>query len=109
MVMKAFEVDPDRMRGSGEGIQRSVEDLDDALTSFENELAGYGEPWGTDDLGSMIGMVYTAIRDVAFECLDANLEDMHVYGENVVLMADNFAAAEEGNTAAFQGIVPGLG
>ncbi|MDR7278988.1 WXG100 family type VII secretion target [Catenuloplanes atrovinosus] len=107
--MQTFHVDPDGMRSSGEGIQRSVGEIDDALTAFENELAGYGEPWGADDLGSMIGLVYTAIRDIAFECLDANLEDMHLYGGNVTVMADNFAAAEDGNAAGFQGIQQELG
>ncbi|WP_433650305.1 hypothetical protein ACQP2C_28225 [Micromonospora zamorensis] len=33
-----------------------------ALSAFDAELAAFGAPWGNDDLGSLIGMVYETIR-----------------------------------------------
>jgi len=92
-----YEVDPEQIRSSGGGIQSSTQQLQADWQAFQGELAGFGEPWGSDDIGSLIGGCYQAVYEVAVEAYNDNLEDMAEHGEIVTMFADNHAKAEEHN------------
>jgi len=90
-----FRLDPEAVRGGGNGIQDSAEALRARLAAFQGELEGYGQPWGADDIGTLIGLCYQAISTVAMECYQANIEEIAGYGEGVGLMADSFEKVEQ--------------
>ncbi|HET8729250.1 MAG TPA: hypothetical protein VFO41_17245, partial [Alphaproteobacteria bacterium] len=59
--MRDIDIDPQSLREGEVNIGRSTEDTDAALSAFIGRLQSYGEPWGDDDLGSMIGLSYQGI------------------------------------------------
>ncbi len=72
--MTGFEIRPDSLRGSAEGIDQSVDRLAEAIEQFEARLRAFGDPWGGDDIGSLIGELYGLIHDVALTCFESNGE-----------------------------------
>jgi hypothetical protein len=93
--MNEMEVSPDRIRKAGSGIRTSAQQLQAGWEALQAELAGFGEPWGNDDLGSLIGGCYQAILEVAGECFAENLGEIDGQAEGVQTMAANFLAAED--------------
>lgn len=72
------------------------------MTAFQGELSGFGEPWGSDDLGLLIGTAYQVIAEVAFECYGDNTAEIDETGAKARMMAANFADTEESNTDQVQ-------
>jgi hypothetical protein len=92
-----LDFDSERIRRSGEGINSSARQMKAQLQAFKSELESQGEPWGNDDLGSLIGMFYQAICEIAMESYDDNVADLEVHGEGVTAMAANYAQGEQKN------------
>jgi len=65
--MTGFMVDPERLSASGSALQRVASRLSSELASFRSELAGFGAPWGSDDIGSLIGAAHDEVSSWAFE------------------------------------------
>ena len=83
-------MDPGSFRQAGTGIGRKTEDADTALGAFQRELDSYGQPWGNDDLGSLIGMSYLGIYDAAMDCFVSNLDLIDTYAKGLSQAADGY-------------------
>jgi hypothetical protein len=103
------DIDPDGIMRAGDSITTAAQVIDQEVTRFQNELAGYGEPWGNDDLGSLIGMVYGIISDLAFETYLGNTEDIKQIGTLTRQMGQNYADTEAGNVAGIDAFKQALG
>jgi hypothetical protein len=90
-----MDVSPDRIRKAGSGIRTSAQQLQGGWEAFQAELASFGQPWGNDDLGSLIGACYQAILEVAAECYAENIAEIDGHAEGVQTMAANFFSAED--------------
>ncbi len=90
-----FTVDPDRMETSGQLLAASGDQLHAEIGRFEAELASFGAAWGDDDLGSLIGLAYQEIRDVALDCLYANVADLTDQARGVREMAAAFRDTDD--------------
>ncbi|MEU5881170.1 hypothetical protein [Spirillospora sp. NPDC047279] len=97
MGMPGYEVDPELIQNAGEGIRSSAEQLRSDWEAFQGELAGFGQPWGTDDIGSLIGGCYQAVFEVAVECYQENILSMTEQAESVTMVGQNWTAAEQSN------------
>ncbi|MFI0483255.1 hypothetical protein [Actinomadura sp. 9N215] len=97
MGMPGYEVDPEGIRRSGIGIGSSAQKLKADWEAFRSELAAFGEPWGTDDIGSLIGEMYRAVYEVAAECYNDNVETMTEDSDAVQAVAANHFRAEQHN------------
>ena len=69
-----MDVDTESMRKAKVEIGGSTQETDAALTAFVAELESFGECWGNDDLGSLIGLSYQGIYAVAMDCFAHNLD-----------------------------------
>lgn len=87
--------DPDELRNASRGLINSALDTDGALAAFKAELAGLGQAFGNDLLGSLIGASYQAILEVAMECLAENLDAIDDYAERLISSADNLNLTDE--------------
>jgi hypothetical protein len=103
------DIDPDGITRAGDGITAAAQVINREITQFQSELAGYGEPWGNDDLGSLIGMVYGVISDLAFETYGGNTEEIQQIGGLTRQMGENYADTEAGNTSGINAYKQGLG
>lgn len=89
-----FTVDPDRMEASGHLLGASGDQLHAEISQLEAELASFGAAWGDDDLGSLIGLAYQEIRDVALDCLYDNVGELTDHAQGVRDMAAAFRDAD---------------
>ncbi|GIF66123.1 hypothetical protein Ais01nite_41580 [Asanoa ishikariensis] len=107
--MADLGVDSAALRYSGGGVRNTAEDMSQRLAAFQSELASYGQPWGNDDLGSLIGMAYETVLDVAMDCITENLGGLAEDGAGLVGMADSYDAVEQENVAGSQAFDGRLG
>jgi len=109
MTADGFRVDPPSIRAGGAGITSAGGRLRQRVAAFQQELAGFGEPWGTDELGALIGSCYQAISDLAMEVYQDNIDELEAYGEDVGAMADTYDEAEQAAEDGVRAIQDGLG
>ncbi|MEU9740362.1 hypothetical protein AB0E12_14380 [Micromonospora chersina] len=89
-----IEINPEAIIDAGDNILASAQRIRSAVSAFNAELAAFGTPWGGDDLGSLIGMVYETIRDLAMETYDANLVEIEDIGKLSRVMGVNYQETE---------------
>jgi hypothetical protein len=92
------------IRKAGSELQRVADQLDSQIGSFEGAISGFGEPWGGDDLGMLIGLAHGAVFDAAMECFDNNLSEIEGIAKALGVMADNFESAEQGATEKVESV-----
>ncbi|MBA9007244.1 WXG100 family type VII secretion target [Thermomonospora cellulosilytica] len=80
---------------AGGRIQLSANDLKAKVDAFNTELQSYGQPWGSDDVGMLIGMCYQAIYEIAMECFQENIAELSEYGNSVRVMAATYRESED--------------
>lgn len=100
--MTDVDVDPDNLRQAKLNIGNSTQETDAALTSFVNELNGFGEPWGNDDLGSLIGLSYQGIFAAAMDCFASNLDVVDDYAELLGSAADELQRTDQASAQLSQ-------
>ena len=93
--MAELRVDAEDIHRAGGGIAMSAQALKAKLEAFNAELQGFGAPWGNDDIGSLIGMCYQAIYEVAMECFASNIGELEGQAEGVRAMAATYREAED--------------
>jgi hypothetical protein len=103
------ELHPEDVHRSGDAIAQSVQQLRQKVDAFQVTLAGYGEPWGNDDLGALIGGCYQVIADLAFECLEDNVAHLEGYGEGLHAMAASYEDNEQQIVGNFRQLHDRLG
>lgn len=81
--MREIDVDTESLRQAKVLIGNCTEETDTALGGFIAELEGFGQPWGDDTLGSLIGLSYQGIFEVAMDCFASNLELIDEYAERL--------------------------
>jgi glycogen debranching enzyme len=86
--MKDVDVNTESFRQAKVLIGNSTQETDAALSAFIAELEGFGEPWGNDDLGALIGLSYQGIFEVAMDCFASNLDVIDSYAERLGAAAD---------------------
>lgn len=93
-----MDIDPDQIGSAGRGIRSSAERLRSEWATFQQELASYGEPWGNDDLGSLIGMLYQGVHELAADCYQDNASAIDADAERMNTMATNYRETERRTT-----------
>ena len=94
--MTGFEVDPERLSAAGAALRTVASRLSGELSAFQAELAGFGAPWGSDDIGSLIGAAHDEVSSYAFECYQDALDEIAAAGADVVDIGMTYADVDEG-------------
>ncbi len=77
--MNEISLDTASLRRAQALIGGSTQETDTALGAFIAELEGFGQPWGDDELGTLIGLSYQGIFEVAMDCFACNLDLIDEY------------------------------
>lgn len=93
--MSGFEVEPALLRSGGDQVIGVAERFLAEVEGFEARMQGYGEPWGGDDIGSLIGTAYTAVSAWVLDCIGTAVEEVGAAGSDLTLMADGYEATEQ--------------
>ncbi|MCZ7426029.1 hypothetical protein O7607_09820 [Micromonospora sp. WMMA1949] len=103
------EIDPERLGASGSALDAVATRFGTALTAFRAELSAFGRPWGTDDIGSLIGAAHDEVSAFAFECFDSALTEIAAAGADLGKMAVRYAGTEAAITSNLDGLRRMLG
>ncbi|MGP4022414.1 hypothetical protein [Actinomadura sp. 3N407] len=109
MGMPGYEVDPELIRSAGAGMSTAAQRLAADWQAFQQELAGFGEPWGQDDIGFLIGGCYQAVYQVAVECYEDNLTALDGQAQAMKFVAANHVAGEQSNVVEINRVRDVLG
>ncbi|MEV0156931.1 hypothetical protein AB0H57_24815 [Micromonospora sp. NPDC050686] len=104
-----FEVRPEALRDAGHTLSDVAQGFLADLDGFEAQLRGYGEPWGGDDIGSLIGVAYTEVAAYLFDCVASAGEEIGSAGEDVSGMADAYERVDEDGADSMRSLAAGLG
>jgi hypothetical protein len=102
-------MDPGRLSASGSALQSVAARLSSELASFRSELAGFGAPWGSDDIGSVIGAAHDEVSSWAFECYQDALDEMAAAGADVVDISAEHIEVDEKAGQRFRQLLTELG
>jgi uncharacterized protein YukE len=103
-MMTGFKVEPESLRQAARELDDAVDAVDDVLDRFDDRLAGFGEPWGDDDVGFLIGLCYLPGYDTAMACFENNLDELGSYGDRLSAMADAYQDVDDDGLQAMQGL-----
>src|SRR6266542_353803 len=67
------------------------------------------DPWGGDEIGSLIGELYGLIHDMALTCFESNGEVLGEYADGLHVMADGLDQTETDIAGGLQQIHQALG
>jgi len=90
-----IEVDPVRLAENGQLIIDAGGQLRTEAARLDAEAAAEGEPWGDDDLGCLIGLAYSEVRDMTMEVLHGNIDEMLYLAEALQLMASSYQDSDD--------------
>jgi len=107
--MTGFMIDPERLSASGSALQSVASRLSAELASFRSELAGFGAPWGSDDIGSLIGAAHDEVSSWAYECYQDALDEMAAAGADVVDISTQYTEVDKNVSGRFHGLRAELG
>ncbi|WP_309232121.1 WXG100 family type VII secretion target [Micromonospora tarensis] len=108
MTGPGIQVDPDALASSGSGLERVAAEFGQALAAFQQELAGFGQPWGGDDIGSLIGAAHEAVAEFAFDCFGTAVDEIGAAGVDLGAMASTYREVEERIRGSFQALQQGF-
>ncbi|MCP2343637.1 hypothetical protein [Actinomadura rupiterrae] len=90
-----LKVDHQQLLKTGRDIGTAASDLRAHWQQFQGELASYGEPWGNDDIGQVIGLCYQGALQIFGDCLDDNIGAVTEHAEGVQAMAGTYRESED--------------
>jgi hypothetical protein len=102
-------VQPESLRSSGDLVIGVTERFIGELESFEARMEGYGQPWGADDIGSLIGIAYTEVAAYVFDCIGVAAEELGSAGGDLTGMADAYELSDEEAAGGMRGLTDSLG
>lgn len=107
--MAGVDIRPDELENAGRRLSDVAARFGDALAAFQAEISGYGQPWGSDDIGSLIGAAHDEVSSFAFECYTAALDEITAAGEDLVGMAEGYRSTDIAAADEFVGLMGQLG
>jgi hypothetical protein len=99
--MVDMSVDPDSLQRTASELDELASDLDGIVGSFVRSLNQFGDPWGTDTLGALIGGGYVAIEQLAIEPLNSIVDRIDDYVGGLESMARSYRDVENTNITSF--------
>jgi len=107
--MDGLLVDPEGLSTSGDALQQLANRFSQALTACQAQLRGFNQPWGNDDIGSLIGAAHDEVSSWAFECYQTALDELGAAGADLSGMAEQHTATEGDNQGRFDTLGRRLG
>ena len=88
------DIDPDSLGESAKALAGIAEQFADALTTLQAEIEGLGDPFGSDEIGMIIGISHQVFAEWAFECYGEAAEEIAMAGDDLDAMATAYKEIE---------------
>jgi len=102
------EVHPEHIVACGGRIRSAAQDAQGHNAATAQQLASYGEPWGTDMVGPLMGLCYTAITGVAMASFTSNAAALDDHGARVQAMGATWQQADDDIVCNVNSVKKGL-
>jgi hypothetical protein len=109
MASDGIQIDSAALKGAGGQLQQVADRFIAEFDRFAAEMAGYGAPWGGDDIGSLIGAAYQEVSSYAFECFGEAIEELGVVGADLDGMGQRYEQVETAIAEDLRGMTGQLG
>ena len=103
------EVHPEHMAACGTRIRSAAQAAQGHNASVQHELASYGQPWGDDVVGSLMGVCYQVVSGAAIQSFTSNAAALDDHGARVQVMAGIWQQAEDTTTTNVGSVKKALG
>lgn len=90
-----LSIDPESLAGSGRALASVAQRMADDLAVLETTVHGTGNPWGTDENGSVFAVAYQAVLGHALQALGTYVQEM---GEAAVTLTATAHAVAANDT-----------
>lgn len=108
-MTESFQVSPDQITSSAERLKQVADEFTQQVSQFQSEITGFGEPWGGDDMGMLIGIAHGACFEAAMKCFQENSEELGERAEALKAVAKNYTKMEESNVQSVNSVAKALG
>jgi len=103
------EIHPEHLVACGTRIRSAAQVSHGLNVSVQQQLASYGQPWGDDAVGSLMGLCYQVVAGAASESFASNAAAMHDHGARLQAMARTWQQTEDSNAAKVNTISKAVG
>ncbi|MET7864219.1 hypothetical protein [Micromonospora taraxaci] len=90
-----LEIHPDHVWASGSRLVDVGDQLASAIETLDARLKSFGEPWGGDMLGTLVGLSFPVVTGYLVQCYAAMADEYQSSGEDLVALAEDLMAVEE--------------
>ncbi|MGP4026094.1 WXG100 family type VII secretion target [Actinomadura sp. 3N407] len=104
-----FQVSTDQLTSSAGRLTQAAEQFGGQVQQFESQINGYGEPWGGDDIGMLIGIAHNACFEAAMKCFKENAEELSERAKALEAIAKNYTTMEQSNVQTVNAVSKALG
>jgi len=95
--MTGISATPEVITQSAQGVGTSAQDLGGQLGQLQSTVTT-DNPWGSDEPGSVFGMLYAAVLGHALESMGSHLEKLVQGAQGLTAWAQQMAQTEQGVT-----------
>jgi hypothetical protein len=103
------EISPARLRASGGTLANVAARFDAELRALQADLAAFGQPWGGDEIGLLIGAAHEEVARFAFECYASVRDELGLMGLDLAEMAEAYEKAEAAILGRLNALLDRLG
>jgi hypothetical protein len=104
--MKPMTVTPETMQQDGQSLTQVAQEMASGLTGLQSTVQGDGNPWGSDEQGSLFGTAYQLVLGTAFEAITSHVEQVGYAGQALVAQAGGYDQVETGNSQQLRTLAP---
>jgi hypothetical protein len=104
--VKPTTVTPEAMLADGQALSQVAEDMSSGLSGLQSTIQGAGNPWGSDEQGSIFGQVYQFVLGKAFEAIASHVQQVGYAGQALAAQAGGYDQVESGNSEQLRGLGP---
>ncbi|HEU5332018.1 MAG TPA: WXG100 family type VII secretion target [Actinocrinis sp.] len=101
MAETGFQVDPAGMRSAASQIDGAGSLAARIIQTLQQQLAGLGQPWGTDDLGQSFAQQYVKPSQDGLDALGSVGAGLQGVAQNLSAMADNYEGVDSSVAQGF--------
>jgi hypothetical protein len=104
--VKPTTVTPEAMLADGQAMSQVADDMASGLQGLQSSIQGDGDPWGSDEQGSIFGQLYQLVLGKAFDAIVSHVQQVGYAGQALAAQAGGYDQVETGNSQQLRQLGP---
>lgn len=102
-------VTPESMQQAGTQIAGVADEMAAGLEGLRSTITGSGNPWGSDEPGTVFGSIYAAVLGKAFTAIASHVAQVRYAGQALQQQARDYDQTELAIADGFRGAAGRMG